>query len=138
MSVATGTGAAAPGPTPLDLPLDGGGTTFIEASAGTGKTHALTTLVARLVLEEEWTIDRILVVTFTRAATAELRDRIRRVLGVTLAAVRARARANANGPGAGGPDSEAVEPRLDPRLDPRFDPWTRRTAVAKLTWLKAF
>ena len=27
---------------------------------------------------------------------------------------------------------------LDPRLDPRFDRWTRRTAVAKLTWLKAF
>ena len=27
---------------------------------------------------------------------------------------------------------------LDPRFDPRFDPWTRRTAVAKLTWLKAF
>ena len=27
---------------------------------------------------------------------------------------------------------------LDPRLDPQFDPWTRRTVVAKLTWLKAF
>ena len=27
---------------------------------------------------------------------------------------------------------------LDPRFDPQFDPWTRRTAVAKLTWLKAF
>ena len=26
----------------------------------------------------------------------------------------------------------------DDTLDPRFDPWTRRTAVAKLTWLKAF
>ncbi|MXZ61429.1 MAG: carbohydrate binding family 9 domain-containing protein [Acidobacteria bacterium] len=26
----------------------------------------------------------------------------------------------------------------DDNLDPRFDPWTRRTAVAKLTWLKAF
>ena len=78
------------GRTPLDLPLDGGGTTFIEASAGTGKTHALTTLVARLVIEEDWPLDRILVVTFTRAATAELRDRIRRVLGAVLAAVRAR------------------------------------------------
>ena len=120
MSTAAGTGTAAPGPTPLDLPLDGGGTTFIEASAGTGKTHALTTLVARLVLEEEWTIDRILVVTFTRAATAELRDRIRRVLGVTLAAVKARARAN--GSGAAGPDPEAVDSGLDSRPDPRLDP----------------
>ena len=79
-------------PTPLDLPLDRAGTTFIEASAGTGKTHALTTLVARLIIEEGWSIDRILVVTFTRAATAELRDRIRRVLAMLLDAVRARRR----------------------------------------------
>ncbi|MDE0455880.1 MAG: UvrD-helicase domain-containing protein, partial [Chromatiales bacterium] len=77
---------------PVDFPLDRAGTTFIEASAGTGKTHALTTLVARLVIEEGWPIDRILVVTFTRAATAELRDRIRRVLGMLLDAVRARLR----------------------------------------------
>ena len=87
--MAAGT-AAGSGRTPLDLPLDRGGTTFIEASAGTGKTHALTTLVARLVIEDDWPLDRILVVTFTRSATAELRDRIRRVLGAVLAAVRAR------------------------------------------------
>ena len=78
------------GLTPLDLPLDRSATTFIEASAGTGKTRALTTLVARLVVEEGRPLDRILVVTFTRAATAELRDRIRSVLGATLAAARAR------------------------------------------------
>ena len=77
--------------TPLDLPLGGGGTTFIEASAGTGKTRAITTLVARLVVEQGWRLDRILVVTFTRAATAELRDRIRRTLGGALAAARERA-----------------------------------------------
>ena len=75
--------------TPLDLPL-GGGTTFIEASAGTGKTRAITTLVARLVVEQGWRLDRILVVTFTRAATAELRDRIRRTLRGALAAARSR------------------------------------------------
>ena len=85
-----GRDVAASGYTPLDLPLDRGGTTFIEASAGTGKTHALTTLVARLVLEQARPIDRVLVVTFTRAATAELRDRIRRVLRELLAAVRVR------------------------------------------------
>ena len=111
--------AAASARTPLDLPLDGGGTTFIEASAGTGKTHALTTLVARLVLEEEWSIDRILVVTFTRAATAELRDRIRRVLGVTLAAVRMRVHETGLDAAApccdtAAPDPEAVEPGIDP------------------------
>ena len=89
MSAATEAGATGPGRTPLDLPLDRGGTTFIEASAGTGKTRALTTLVARLVIEEDRQLDEILVVTFTRAATAELRDRIRRVLRAVLDAVRA-------------------------------------------------
>ena len=79
-----------PDRTPLDLPLEGAGTTFIEASAGTGKTRAITTLVARLVVEQGWRLDRILVVTFTRAATAELRDRIRRTLGGALAAAGSR------------------------------------------------
>ena len=136
MSIAAGTGTAAPAPTPLDLPLGDGGTTFIEASAGTGKTHALTTLVARLVLEEEWPIDRILVVTFTRAATAELRDRIRRVLGMTLAAIRARV--HENGTGAGPFDSEPDGPEIDPDagiLDsepgrPEIDPQARDLLAA--------
>ena len=79
-----------PDRTPAGLPLGGGGTTFIEASAGTGKTHALTTLVARLVVEEGLELDRILVVTFTRAATAELRNRIRRTLGAVLDTVKTR------------------------------------------------
>ena len=111
MRIAAGTGKAAPAPTRLDLSLGDGGTTFIEASAGTGKTHALTTLVARLVLEEEWPIDRILVVTFTRAATAELRDRIRRVLGLTLSAIRAHGHENDTGAGTSG--SESSRPGID-------------------------
>jgi exodeoxyribonuclease V beta subunit len=63
---------------PMDLctaPLDG--TTLIEASAGTGKTYTLTGLFVRLLLEKGLTVDQILVVTFTDAATEELRDRIR-------------------------------------------------------------
>ena len=75
--------------TPLGLPLNRPGTVLVEASAGTGKTHALTTLVARLVVEEGRGVDEILVVTFTRAATAELRDRIRRTLKSARDAVRA-------------------------------------------------
>ncbi len=66
----------------LSLPL--AGTTVIEASAGTGKTYTITTLVLRLLLEQDLTIEQILVVTYTRAATAELRDRIRRRLTVAL------------------------------------------------------
>ncbi len=51
--------------------------TLIEASAGTGKTFAISTLVVRLLLERDSSIDQILVVTFTEAATAELKERIR-------------------------------------------------------------
>jgi exodeoxyribonuclease V beta subunit len=64
-----------------------GGTQLVEASAGTGKTYAISTLVVRLLLEREWTIDRILVVTFTEAATAELKDRVRRRIREALALV---------------------------------------------------
>ncbi len=63
---------------PLDIlaePLEG--LHLIEASAGTGKTHTLADLYLRLVLEGGRPVDQILVVTFTVAATAELRDRIR-------------------------------------------------------------
>ncbi|NRA89941.1 MAG: UvrD-helicase domain-containing protein, partial [Simkaniaceae bacterium] len=49
---------------------------FLEASAGTGKTFAIEHIVARLIEEEDFEIDEILVVTFTRAATRELKMRI--------------------------------------------------------------
>ncbi|MDF0607179.1 exodeoxyribonuclease V subunit beta [Neisseriaceae bacterium TC5R-5] len=70
-------------PQPLDAlhcPLQG--INLIEASAGTGKTWTIAALFARLLLEEVQgqtppTIDQLLVVTYTRAATAELRDRLR-------------------------------------------------------------
>ncbi len=53
------------------------GTHLIEASAGTGKTWTLSTLVLRLVLERDEPLSSILVVTFTKAAAAELRGRVR-------------------------------------------------------------
>lgn len=59
----------------LNCPLDR--RVLIEASAGTGKTWTLSTLVLRLLLEKELSLDQILIVTFTEAATAELRSRIR-------------------------------------------------------------
>ncbi len=52
------------------------GAHIIEASAGTGKTYAIENLVARLI-EEGVKIEEILVVTFTKAATQELKQRIR-------------------------------------------------------------
>ena len=53
------------------------GITCIEASAGTGKTYSIAYLVLRLVVEEGIPIDKILTVTFTKAATEELKERIR-------------------------------------------------------------
>jgi len=62
----------------IQCPLEG--TNLIEASAGTGKTYTICSLYARLILEKELDISNILVVTYTGAATEELRDRIRNVL----------------------------------------------------------
>ncbi|MNQ44483.1 RecBCD enzyme subunit RecB [compost metagenome] len=61
------------------------GRSLIEASAGTGKTWTLTALYARLLLERQLGVGQILVVTYTTAATAELRERIRARLAALLA-----------------------------------------------------
>ncbi len=60
-----------------DLPT---GTTLLEASAGTGKTFAVAALVTRYVAEGEATLDQLLVITFGRAASQELRERVREQL----------------------------------------------------------
>lgn len=59
----------------FETPLDG--MNLIEASAGTGKTYTITGLYIRLILEQGLSVEQILVVTYTKAATAELRARIR-------------------------------------------------------------
>ena len=64
---------------PLRLPLQG--ERLIEASAGTGKTFTIAALYLRLLLglrrfrrlPRPLTVEELLVVTFTEAATAELR-----------------------------------------------------------------
>lgn len=60
---------------PLAMPLSG--LRLIEASAGTGKTFSLAGLYLRLLVEKRLDVRDILVMTFTRAATQELRERIR-------------------------------------------------------------
>jgi len=52
------------------------GVTVLEASAGTGKTFTIAALAARYVAEGT-PLEQILLVTFTRMATGELRDRVR-------------------------------------------------------------
>ena len=66
--------------TPFDLlgPLPAPrSTTVLEASAGTGKTFALAGLVTRYVAEGVATLDQMLLITFGRAASQELRERVR-------------------------------------------------------------
>jgi exodeoxyribonuclease V beta subunit len=60
----------------------------IEASAGTGKTYTINLLWLRLLIEERLPVQSILVCTFTKAATAELRDRLRGGLRDALEACR--------------------------------------------------
>ena len=52
-------------------------TLFVEAGAGTGKTTSLVDRILDLVGSGTTTLDRIAAITFTEAAAAELRDRIR-------------------------------------------------------------
>jgi exodeoxyribonuclease V beta subunit len=66
------------------------GTRLIEASAGTGKTWNICGLYLRLVLEKNLEVQQILVVTFTNAATAELRERIRERIAQVLARLQQR------------------------------------------------
>ena len=60
---------------PLTVPLHG--RHVVEASAGTGKTFTIATLHLRFVLEAGVPASKVLVATFTEAATAELKDRLR-------------------------------------------------------------
>jgi exodeoxyribonuclease V beta subunit len=53
------------------------GINLIEASAGTGKTHAIAMLALRSVAELGIPIDKLLIVTFTKAATEELKAKVR-------------------------------------------------------------
>ena len=74
-TVAAGAGRGFVDLDPLGCLLEG--ITLIEASAGTGKTWNLAILYLRALLEQGLTVEQVLVMTFTNAATAELRERLR-------------------------------------------------------------
>lgn len=67
---------------PITLPLHG--KHLIEASAGTGKTFSITRLYLRALLEKSLPIEQILVMTFTHAATQEIRGRIAETLNEAI------------------------------------------------------
>ncbi len=60
------------------------GSNLIEASAGTGKTYSIALLTLRLVIEKKIPIEKILMVTFTKAAVAELEIRVRAFVRMAL------------------------------------------------------
>ena len=72
------------------------GTTVLEASAGTGKTHTIAGLTCRYLAEGVARIDELMLVTFGRAATAELRERVRERLSEVTAALASAATARAS------------------------------------------
>jgi exodeoxyribonuclease V beta subunit len=94
---------------PIDCPLSG--RLLIEASAGTGKTYTIALLFLRLLLERQLEVNQILVVTFTEAATQELRDRIRQRLREALDLLKSLLKH---------PD-QAADPVLQALLEPHLD-----------------
>ncbi|BBU24266.1 exodeoxyribonuclease V subunit beta [Mycobacterium xenopi] len=77
------------------LPRDGS-TTVLEASAGTGKTFALAALVTRYLAETGITLDEMLLITFNRNASRELRERVRGQIVEAVAALEGRMPAGAD------------------------------------------
>ncbi|HEX8102458.1 MAG TPA: UvrD-helicase domain-containing protein, partial [Solirubrobacteraceae bacterium] len=86
------------------------GVTVLEASAGTGKTYTIAGLAARYVAEGT-PLERLLLVTFTRMATGELRDRVRERL---VAVERALAGALAGAPAPPGDEVAQLLAEGDP------------------------
>jgi exodeoxyribonuclease V beta subunit len=109
---------------PLDFPLTG--RSLIEASAGTGKTFTIAMLYVRLVLGHDpgnerarpLTPPEILVVTFTDAATKELRDRIRARLTQAARYFQASPEDVADSPASEGDLLHELRAQIDPHLWP--------------------
>ena len=53
---------------------------LVSAAAGSGKTAVLVERIKRLIIEEKCPVDRMLIVTFTNAAAAEMKEKIRKSL----------------------------------------------------------
>lgn len=58
---------------------------LVAAAAGSGKTAVLVERIKRLILEEKCSVENMLIVTFTNAAAAEMKEKIRTAISRTLA-----------------------------------------------------
>ena len=61
-----------------------GSNLLVAASAGSGKTAVLVQRILHIIIDQKVDIDRLLVVTFTQAAAAEMRERISTALMETI------------------------------------------------------
>ncbi|MBQ1881418.1 MAG: UvrD-helicase domain-containing protein, partial [Lachnospiraceae bacterium] len=57
---------------------------LVSAAAGSGKTAVIVERVIKLITTEGYSVSELLVVTFTKAAAAEMRDRIRDAIAEAL------------------------------------------------------
>ncbi len=57
---------------------------LVAAAAGSGKTAVLVERIKKLILEEKCPVDRMLIVTFTNAAAAEMKEKIQKTIKETL------------------------------------------------------
>ncbi len=101
---------------PAETPLYG--TNLIEAGAGTGKTYNIAALYVRLIVEAGIPAREILVVTYTVAATEELKDRIRRRIREALQAFQT---------------GSGSDPFLAALIEKHFCTEERRRALERLT-----
>lgn len=109
------------------------GCVFIEASAGTGKTHSITSLVLRLLLEEDADPAALLLVTYTNAATDELRRKTRERLTAAIRQLEGRAE-DTESPGDPLISGLAEHQRIDPPTAAR----QLREALLRLDELSIF
>lgn len=97
--------------------------TLLEASAGTGKTYSIKHLVLRLVVERNMRIDQLLVVTFTKDATAELAMRIREHMTDAYRALEALIHRAADEGAPADPATLTLEPAVEPIVTEQIALW---------------
>ena len=114
---------------------------LVAAAAGSGKTAVLVERIKRLILEERCPIDRMLIVTFTNAAAAEMKEKIEKAIrkeidriAGALAAAAAGGGEAASGEAASAPaaDGACAENGADGRTARATADWTQGSAVCGL------